>query len=84
MGIPQKRRATKSEKIVTEVGNVVDSIPGAFKEIPNLPKLKLLKLTGLFFFASGCIWFVTGPYKRLKIQRYITHNSYTFHLNNNL
>ena len=65
MGIPQKKPETGSEKIV----RVVDSISGGFKEIPNLPKLKLLKLTGFFFLMSTGIWFYTGPWKRILIQR---------------
>ena len=69
MGIPEKKEPKGSEKFVKEAGKVVDSIPGAFKEIPNLPKLKLLKLTGIFFFLSTGIWFMQGPWKRLKIQR---------------
>ena len=69
MGIPQKKQATGSEKFVQDAGKVVDSISGGFKEIPNLPKLKLLKLTGFFFFVSTGIWFMNGPYKRLKVQR---------------
>jgi len=71
MGIPQKKEPKGAENLVKEVGKVVDSIPGAFKEIPNLPKLKLLKLTGIFFFLSTGIWFMQGPWKRLKIQRRI-------------
>ena len=69
MGIPQKKEPKGSEKFVKEATKVVDSIPGAFKQIPNLPKLKLLKLTGIFFFLSTGIWFMQGPWKRLKIQR---------------
>ncbi len=69
MGIPQKKQATGSEKIVRDVDKVVDSISGGFKEIPNLPKLKLLKLTGFFFIMSTGIWFYTGPWKRILIQR---------------
>jgi len=68
MGIPQKKQATGSEKIVRDVDKVVDSISGGFKEIPNLPKLKLLKLTGFFFIMSTGIWFYTGPWKRILIQ----------------
>ena len=67
--LPQKKQATGSEKFVQDAGKVVDSISGGFKEIPNLPKLKLLKLTGFFFFVSTGIWFMNGPYKRLKVQR---------------
>ena len=69
MGIPEKKEPKGSEKFVKEAGKVVDSIPGAFKEIPNLPKLKLLKLTGIFFFLSTGIWFMQGEWKRFKIQR---------------
>jgi len=68
MGIPQKKKPSGSEQLVSDIGKVVDSIPGAFREIPNLPKVKLLKLTGIFFFISTGVWFLTGPWKRLKLQ----------------
>jgi len=51
------------------------SIPGSIvyvaKEIPNLPRLKLMKLTGYFFIGSGLIYFLWGPYKRIKYLRHV-------------
>jgi len=45
----------------------------ALKELPNLPKGKLLKLTGFFFIGALATYYVTGPYKKNKYMRHY-HN----------
>jgi len=73
MAIPQKKPVNNSP--VYRLGRFLISIPGSFifaaKEIPNLPKLKLLKLTGYFFLGSGIMYFLHGPYKRIKYLRHV-------------
>ena len=55
MGIPRKDTKANSHYLVQALkafGEGLMSIPRALKEVPNLPKPKLFKLTGFFFGGS--------------------------------
>ena len=48
----------------------VMSIPRALKDVPNMPKGKLLKLTGFFFIGSLTMYYINGPYKKIRVMRH--------------
>ena len=72
MGIPQKDPKANPHYFVQAArafGKGLLSIPLALKELPNLPKGKLLKLTGFFFCGSLAVYYIMGPYQKIKYMR---------------
>ena len=70
MGIPRKEN--NSHYLVRGLkafGQGLASIPLALKEVPNLPKIKLLKLTGFFFSGSLAVYYIMGPYQNIRVMR---------------
>ena len=70
MGIPRKKPPHPLVQGVKAFGKGLLSIPLALKEIPNLPKRKLLKLTGFFFMGSLAVYYITGPYQKTIYMRH--------------
>ena len=73
MGIPAKDRTkvTPLGVIGRTIKSMFSSVPYVLKEIPNLPKLKLMKVTAGFMLLSFGVYFITGPYKRIIFMRYV-------------
>ena len=72
MGIPKKDPQASSHYLVQAAkafGESLLSIPMALKDVPNLPKGKLLKLTGFFFGGSLAVYYIMGPYQKIKYIR---------------
>ena len=72
MGIPRKETKANSHYFVQALkafGNGLLSIPLALKEVPNLPKGKLFKLTGFFFCGSLAVYYIMGPYQQIRYMR---------------
>ena len=72
MGIPvkdKKMNNTLPVAIGRKIASMFSSIPYVIKEVPNLPKLKLMKWTGGFMLLSFGVYFMTGPYKRIIFMR---------------
>ena len=69
MGIPRKKPTHILVQGLKSFGEGLLSIPLALKELPNLPKGKLLKLTGFFFAGALAMYYVTGPYKKIRYMR---------------
>ena len=72
MGIPKKETKANSHYFVRAFkafGEGLLSIPLALKEVPNLPKGKLFKLTGFFFCGSLTVYYIMGPYKKIRYMR---------------
>ena len=75
MGIPRKDTKANSHYLVQAIkafGEGLMSIPRALKEVPNLPKSKLLKLTGFFFGGSLAVYYIMGPYQKIRYMRYVS------------
>ena len=75
MGIPRKDTKANSHFLVQALkafGEGLMSIPRALKEVPNLPKSKLLKLTGFFFGGSLAVYYIMGPYQKIRYMRYVS------------
>ena len=72
MGIPQKKKQPFSVlwQGLQVFADGVMSIPRALKDVPNMPKGKLLKLTGFFFIGSLTMYYINGPYKKIRIMRH--------------
>eukprot|EP00088_Acartia_fossae_P020780 TRINITY_DN22308_c0_g1_i1.p1 TRINITY_DN22308_c0_g1~~TRINITY_DN22308_c0_g1_i1.p1 ORF type:complete len:124 (+),score=0.80 TRINITY_DN22308_c0_g1_i1:31-402(+) len=49
----------------------VASIPYVLKQIPHLPKLKLLKYTGFFLCTSGMVFLFTGPFRQYRYRKHV-------------
>ena len=72
MGIPVKDKKVNNTLPVAigrNIASMFSSIPYVIKEVPNLPKLKLMKWTGGFMLLSFGVYFITGPYKRIIFMR---------------
>jgi len=68
MAIPKKsieqRKAETRFSLLRGFINTIKTIPYVVKEIPNLPKGKLFKLTGYFLCGSLGMFYLAGPYQR--------------------
>ena len=76
MGIPIKDKKVNISPLSVigrNIKSMFSSVPYVIKEIPNLPKLKLMKVTGGFLLFSFGVYFLTGPYKRIVFMRYVCH-----------
>ena len=72
MGIPRKDTKANSHYLLQALkafGEGLLSIPLALKEVPNLPRYKLLKLTGFFFCGSLAVYYIMGPYQKIRYMR---------------